>query len=147
MLDIKRLLLRAATCAVATTAAASVLSALYNGRAAAALNATSHIVWGDRAFRVDRADLSHTLVGVLLNAGAMLSWSVVHELLPEPRSNAARALEAAGVTALAYVTDYHLVPKRLTPGFEERLPPSALALVYLAMGVGFYAAPSPTARA
>jgi hypothetical protein len=39
------------------------------------------------------------------------------------------------VTAGAYVVDYHLVPKRLTPGFEERLSPGALALVYAALGV------------
>lgn len=140
-MSLKSLLVRAAVCAVATTAAATLLSKLQTRRSAAALNATSHIVWGKRAFRVDTPDVQHTLVGALLNAGAMAAWSAVYELLPEPRSAAGRLLKAAGVTAASYVTDYHVVPKRLTPGFEERLSPVALAAVYVALGAGFLGAP------
>lgn len=143
--DWTRLILRAATCALATTAAACIASKLETGRTAAALNATSHIVWGEPAFRADAASVRYTLVGALLNAGAMLAWSAVHELLPEPRSLAARAAKATGVTAASYVTDYYLVPKRLTPGFEERLSGEALALVYVALGLGFLASPQLTA--
>lgn len=138
---LKQILLRGLTCAAATTTTVGLLSTRHTGQPAAALNAVSHMLWGERAFRVDRADLSHTLVGMLLNAGAMLSWSTVHELLPKPRSPFVRVAKAASVSALAYVTDYHVVPKRLTPGFEERLPPSALALVYVALGLGFLAVP------
>ena len=138
---LKQILLRSLTCAAATTASATVLSTHHTGQPAAALNATSHIVWGARAFRMDRADVQHTLVGTLLNASAMLSWSVAHELLPRPRSCLHRVAKAAGVSALAYVVDYYVVPKRLTPGFEERLPPSALAMVYVALGLGFLAVP------
>jgi len=44
------------------------------------------------------------------------------------------------VSALAYVTDYHLVPKRLTPGFEKRLSNKSLfgifATLALSLAVG-----------
>ena len=140
-MSFKSLLTRAAVTAVATTVAATLLSKLQTRRSAAALNATSHIVWGKRAFRVDGTDVKHTLVGALLNAGAMAAWSAVYELLPEPRSATGRLVKAAGVTAASYVTDYYVVPKRLTPGFEERLSSGALALVYVALGAGFVSAP------
>jgi hypothetical protein len=139
-MPLKSLLTRAAVCAVATTAAAALLSKLQTRRSAAALNATSHIVWGKRAFRVDAPDVKHTLVGALLNGGAMIAWSAVYELLPAPRSAYGRFVKAAGVTAASYVTDYYIVPKRLTPGFEARLTPAALGLVYAALGAGFLSA-------
>lgn len=137
----RSLLTRTAICTVTTTAVAAVLSKLQTRRPAAALNATSHIVWGDRAFAVDDADVRHTLVGGLLNASAMLAWSAVYGLLPAPRSALGRVAKAAGVTAASYVTDYYLVPKRLTPGFEARLSKGALGAVYVALGAGFLSAP------
>ena len=134
--DVKGWLGRSVVTALATTATATVLSKLQTGHGAAALNATSHIVWGKRAFGRDAADARHTVVGTLLNAGAMLAWCAVHELLPEARTLPARIIKAAGVSVASYVTDYHVVPKRLTPGFEERLSPAALAAVYVALGTG-----------
>jgi hypothetical protein len=106
------------------------------GRSAAALNATSHIVWGERAFRENDADFKHTLLGGLLNAGAMLCWSAAYQLLPRANSTWVKTVKAAAVTASAYITDYHLVPKRLTPGFEERLSAKALTLVYASLFFG-----------
>lgn len=57
-------------------------------------------------------------------------WSAVHALFPAPRSVLGAARNATLVTALAYVTDYHLVPHRLKPGFEQRLSPRSLAGIY-----------------
>jgi hypothetical protein len=48
-------------------------------------------------------------------------------------------LAAAAVSSAAYVTDYYVVPRRLTPGFELRLPGSALALIYAALALGLSA--------
>jgi hypothetical protein len=40
---------------------------------------------------------------------------------------------AAGATAtLAYAVDYHVVPKRLTPGFEAHLSGRSMFYVYAA---------------
>src|SRR5688500_2750991 len=60
----------AAIASVATTAAALLLGRKEVGSAAAPLNATSHIVWGDDAANHDEVDWRHTAVGTLLNAGA-----------------------------------------------------------------------------
>jgi hypothetical protein len=136
---ILRLLRRSATCTLATSAAATALSGLETGRPAAALNATSHIVWGEAAFDQDEPTLKHTLVGTLLNVGAMVAWSAVYELTPQPRSLVGRLAKSAAVTVAAYVTDYHIVPNRFTPGFEARLSPSALGAVYGALAAGFLA--------
>jgi hypothetical protein len=51
-----------------------------------------------------------------------------------------RALAGGALTsAVAYVTDYHVVPRRLTPGFEMRLSRAALAAVYVALALGLCA--------
>jgi len=87
-------------------------------------------VWGDKATKYDDWDVRHTLVGALLNAGAMGFWSAVQTLLPEPRSLFGAARNATIVTAVAYATDYHLVPRRLNPGFEQRLSRKSLFGAY-----------------
>lgn len=127
---ITRTLFTSAVTSVTTTAALCLLSSKDTGRPAAALNAVSHILWGDRAAKYDKWDLRHTLTGTALNAGAMGMWSAVHALFPAPRSVLGAARNATLVTALAYVTDYHLVPHRLKPGFEQRLSPRSLAGIY-----------------
>jgi len=127
---IARTLLTSAVTSAATTTALFLLSSKDTGHPAAALNATSHIVWGDKATKYDDWDVPHTLLGGLLNAGAMGFWSAVQSLLPEPRTAFGAVRNATVVTAVAYVTDYYLVPKRLTPGFEQRLSPRSLFGAY-----------------
>lgn len=125
---------------LSTTLITSLLGKKETGSAAAPLNATSHILWGDEAATKDQVDAKHTAVGAGLNAAAMYAWSAVFEGVfgkwvrradSAGGSPIARAAVAgASVSALAYVTDYFLVPKRLTPGFEKRLSPMALATTY-----------------
>jgi hypothetical protein len=126
-------LMTAGIATAVTSVAAVLLSKLQTGRAAAGLNATSHIVWGDAAGRVNGPDYKHTAVGAALNAGAMASWAAVHELLPRARSPVAAVAKGALVSALAYITDYYVVPKRLTPGFEKRFTPGAMLAMYGAL--------------
>jgi len=123
---IARTLISSAVTSAATTAALFLLSSKDTGHPAAALNATSHILWGDKAAEYDDWDVRHTLAGVVLNAGAMGFWSAVQSILPAPRSIFGAARNATLVTALAYATDYHIVPKRFTPGFEQRLSRKSL---------------------
>ena len=131
---------------VATTAAALIVSKLETGRAAAGLNATSHIVWGEEAASVDGFEPKYTLVGGLLNAGAMLAWSVLHEVLP-PQPGALSALSKGLLTSgAAYLTDYRVVPSRLTPGFEKRFSPRGMAWMYGVLGAAFTLAGAITAR-
>jgi hypothetical protein len=137
----------AAIASVATTAAALLLGKKEAGSAAAPLNATSHIVWGDEAADHDESDWQHTALGALLNTGAMVSWSLVQQLLPRPKGWVGAALSGASVSALAYVTDYYVVPKRLTPGFEKRLSARGLFLIYTALAAALAGGAVLAARA
>jgi hypothetical protein len=143
---ISRTLLTSAVTSAATTAALFLLSSKDTGHPAAALNATSHILWGDQAAKHDDLDVRHTLVGGLLNAGAMGFWSAVQALFPEPRSAFGALRNATVVTALAYVTDYYVVPKRLTPGFEQRLSPKSLFGAYAVLAASLAVSAFATRR-
>jgi hypothetical protein len=50
------------------------------------------------------------------------------------------ATAATATAATEYVVDYHVVPERLTPGFDEHLSNHSLAGVQVALAVGFAAA-------
>ena len=129
-----RVLVSGTLAGVAAAVAASIAGRRQAGAYAAPLNATSHIVWGDRAARRNAVSLKYTGVGAALHYGAALFWAALYELLP------GRApLRAATVAATAYVVDYHVVPRRLTPGFEMRVSPGALAAVYGALALGLWA--------
>lgn len=120
----------AAVATIATTAAGMLLSVIETRKPAAGLNAVSHILWGDKAARVDHFDVQHTLAGGVLNASAMASWAAVNELLPRAHRPTSALAKGALVSALAYLVDYYVVPKRLTPGFEKRFSPPAMLALY-----------------
>lgn len=120
-----------------TTAAVALAGRREARSAAAPINATSHVLWGDEAGTTDAVDLKHTVPGLLLNTGAGMFWALVHELLlarSPARDRATAAATGAAVGALAYAVDYHLIPRRLTPGWELRLSRSGVALGFVALG-------------
>ena len=118
---------------------AGSLGKVENGRAIAPINAVSHILWGDQAARRVKPSLKYTGTGLALNEVAAVFWGVIYEKffgLAARRGDVAKALAGgAVVAAAAYVTDYHIVPKRLTPGFEKRLSGRSLFGVYAAMAL------------
>ncbi len=125
-----------------TSAAVTLASQLQTGHPAAGLNATSHIVWGDRAAKRNDFDWAHTALGAALNASAMVAWATVqHSAFPRVKSVLGACAVGATVSALAYATDFHVVPKRLTPGFEKRFSQPVLLTVYgvLACALAFAA--------
>lgn len=130
----------AAMATATTTAAVTGLTKLNDGTAAAGLNAVSHILWGDKAQTANEFSAKYTLVGGVLNSAAVASWAAVHEALIEfagiKRRPLSMILTASLVSGVAYAVDYHVVPKRLTPGFEKRLTSRAMAIVYGALAVG-----------
>jgi len=139
---IKDTLTTGAVASATTTAAVAVLGKLEGRSAVAPINAVSHILWGEEAADTEQLDARHTLAGAGLNAVAVTGWAGLHELFM-PRSgtpSAKRALLAGIATAtVAYVTDYHVVPKRFTPGFEKRLSGKALFGVYAALALSLAA--------
>jgi hypothetical protein len=105
----------------------------------APINAVSHWYWGRRAARQDGASVKYTLPGYLTHHGAAILWAVVFERMFGRRARrdpAAALATGATVATLAAAVDYTITPKRLTPGFEERLSVPALVAVYAAFGLG-----------
>jgi hypothetical protein len=149
-MKLRNLVSTASIATTATTAAAIIISKAETNHLAAALNATSHILWGDQAAKHDHADLEHTVAGGALNASAMGAWAFVNELLPRARTPLGAIAKGAIVSALAYVTDYVIVPKRLTPGFEKRLSPTGMLTMYAtlagALGLGEWLAQRSSVR-
>jgi hypothetical protein len=137
-----RALVSGTLAAAAVTIVASMASRRATGTYPAVINATSHALWGDKAADQDDYSWKYTATGLVTNYGASIFWALLYEVLA-PRRRQASAAEAAllgaAVSAAAYVTDYHLVHKRLTPGFELRLPRFALAPIYAALAFGLCA--------
>jgi hypothetical protein len=133
MTFLQRILISGALAGAAAAVAASLAGRWQSRSYVAPLNATSHIVWGEAAARRNAPSAKYTGTGALLHFGAAVFWAAVHEALP------GRApLRAAATAAAAYIVDYHIVPRRLTPGFELRISNAALAAVYGALALGLW---------
>lgn len=106
------------------------------GKAASGVNATSHWIWGDPAMRRHRADVRHTALGYAIHHASSLWWAGWFEV--KAASCTPRGVTALGAAtaATAYVVDYHVVPKRLTPGFERHLSAAGMVSSYVAFGAG-----------
>lgn len=108
----------------------------------APLNAVSHITFGDEAAAHTELSAKYTGTGAALNTAAVFSWAAMHAgvMRALPRQDLPSAIGAgAAVAAVAYVVDYHVVPRRLTPGFEKRLSGRSLFWIYSALAAGLAA--------
>lgn len=109
------------------------------GSAAAPVNAVSHWLWPHTAFQADAPSLRHTLTGAVVHYGASMFWGLCYDALRRRRARptTANALgDAVAVSAAAAVVDLVLVPPRLRPGFERRLRPRSLCMVYGGFALG-----------
>lgn len=107
-----------------------------------AVNSISHILHGDEVEPSEGFAAVETLPAVAMNTAAMAGWAMIAEALMTPKSdnstNVARAAATgAVVSGLAYLVDYHIVPKRWTPGIERYFSKAAIGAVYgfLATGI------------
>lgn len=135
-------MLSGALAAATTVGVLALCGRRERGSAAAPLNAVSHVYWGDRALRQDRATLRYTGAGLATHVAAALLWGVLYEKLlgerrPRPLSRLVR--DTAAASAAIATVDFGLVPERLTPGFEHRLSTPSLLGVYAALGLGLAA--------
>ncbi len=109
-----------------------------NSNAVAPLNAISHIVWGEEAAQQEHASAKYTAIGLALNTSAMFGWALIFAKLFSGKSSN-RAVSSLGggvfVSLLAYIVDYHVVPKRLTPGVEDRLSSRSLLALYVVLAL------------
>ena len=104
------------------------------------INAISHILWGPRSAKHQRFTFKYTALGLLLNLIACGFWSWVYLLSGRLRAGSASHFRRVGcgiaVSALAYATDYYLVPRRLTTGFELSSTRRSLPWIYGALAIG-----------
>ncbi|SAL50280.1 hypothetical protein AWB64_05313 [Caballeronia sordidicola] len=125
--------------AAITSAAVASREAVNNGASAVApMNAVSHCIWPAEAFLDERASMRLTGTGALIHLGASMFWGALFETLLGRRASPAGIVGAAAVTAAtAYVVDYHVVPERVTPGFEAHVSSRSFLPIYAALGAGF----------
>jgi hypothetical protein len=99
-------------------------------------NATSHWLWGERAFARDGFSLRYTVAGYLIHHASATFWALLgHHWLRGKKPLPALG-NAVVVSAVACAVDYGLTPPRLRPGYEQRLGRASLALVYLGFAAG-----------
>ena len=86
----------------------------------------------------DDVSAKYTLSDYLTHHLVSVFWALVFvSLLARRRIRRELPLASAVATAaLAAAVDYTITPRRLTPGFEKRLPASALIMVYTAFALG-----------
>ncbi len=144
---IKRALTSGTLAGIATALATALAGKRETGSYTAPINATSHVVWGEQAAMQNRPSLKYTLTGFMVNHASAIFWAVFYEKFFGARSGPSsrrgswvRPLAgSAAVTAGAYLTDYYLMPKRLTPGFEKRLSATSLIAVFGVLALGLAA--------
>ena len=136
-----------ATGAISSAIAAAVCGRAEHGHALRPLNAVSHI-WSDSAPPRDEGPGARNLwIGVGLHFGASLFWATFFEAVfgRAARSSPAKALgSGAAISAVAYVTDYHIVDERFRPGYEAHLSGRSLAAIYCALAIGYAVAARAT---
>jgi hypothetical protein len=118
---------------IATTAALALLARAQGKRALQPTNATSHWLHGEGAGGYRRADIAHTLLGYATHHASAIFWALPFQrwlARPGPHPPHIILRDAAAMAAIAAFVDYALVPKRLTPGWEEVLPKRSIVAVY-----------------
>jgi hypothetical protein len=127
--------------ALLSTAVLAATGTRRSGSAVAPINAVSHWLWGDESLHTDEPSLRHTLTGFVTNHLAAIFWAGLYSLAYGHRDEAKQLPQAVAgavaTSAVAYVVDYHVVPTRLTPGYEHRISSGAMLATYGALAAGF----------
>lgn len=109
-------------------------------KSAAPVNGPSQWIWGRHAPYENRFSLQYTVVGYAIHHAASVFWAILHEKLRQrmrpANSTVAAIAPALATTAAAYIVDFHVIPERLTPGFEHRLSKRSLLIVYGTFALG-----------
>ena len=104
------------------------------------INAISHIAWGRKAAQKNLLTARYTGMGLLLNGVACGFWACLYRhcrrSMRSPDSFLLSVGSGVAISALAYVTDYYVVPRRFTPGFELTLSRRSFPWLYGALAVG-----------
>lgn len=143
-----RVLCSGSLASVLSTLAVSVFSRRRSRAAAAGTNAASQWFWYPRARHVARPSLRYTATGYAVHHASSLLWAATYEATRPARAGLGGQLARATATAaLAYVVDYHVVPRRLSPGFEHRIGAAGVVTAYAAFGLSLLLASRCAMRA
>ncbi|MDQ3187242.1 MAG: hypothetical protein M3Q16_12465 [Pseudomonadota bacterium] len=125
---------------IVSTVSLAILGKAELDKSAAPVNGPSQWIWGRHASYENRFSLQYTVVGYAIHHAASVFWATLHEKLRQRLSSggstASAIAPAIGTTAAAYVVDFYVAPKRLTPGFEHRLSKRSLLIVYGTFALG-----------
>jgi hypothetical protein len=125
-----RSLLSGSAVTIATAGVLAALAYVEGHHPVRTTNATSHWFHGAAAGRSRAFDLRHTATGFATHFAASAFWAAIFQALRHLTPARPAAVDALGVSALAAVVDYAIVPKRLTPGWEKVVTPWSIALTY-----------------
>lgn len=124
---------------IVTTAVLAGCGKQENGTPFAPVNAISHWIQGDHAKSRNDPSLRYTLQGYMIHHASATFWAVLYEKWFGERADRKKIPPAIGggavVAALACFADFNMTPRRLRPGYENRLSRRSLFFVYGAFGV------------
>ena len=128
---------------VVSTVSLAIFGKAELNKSAAPINGPSQWVWGRHAPYENRFSFRYTVIGYAIHHAASIFWAILHEKLRQqlgpPPNKTAPVAPAIVITATAYAVDFHVIPKRLTPGFEHRLSKRSLLMVYGTFAIGLAA--------
>lgn len=136
---------------VLSTLALGACARLIGKRSTAPVSAVSHWVWPQEVNQTARPRARHLLTGLAIHHLMSVGWAAVNAFtLAAMRENVGpcrnsrsehrqRLALATALTVVAAFSDYVVVPKRFTPGFEFHLKVPHIASVYVAFGAGLVA--------
>ena len=133
---------------IASTVMVLLRSRGHDGATASGTNAASQWVWGRQARRTRGWSWRHTALGYAIYHASSVFWACGYEgwnALRPPRRQPPLG-RAAAIAVLAWWVDYHVVPPRLSPGFEHRIGRAGMFLTYAAFAAGLAAASHPRTR-
>lgn len=138
----RQVLITGVVSSLVVSAAAAACGAAERQSAWRPINAISHIVWGRKAAQKNLFTPRYTGMGLLLNGVACGFWAWLYRFcrrsMQSPDSIVTSVGSGIAVSALAYVTDYYVVPRRFTPGFELTLSRHSFPWLYGALAVGLF---------
>jgi hypothetical protein len=115
----------------------TLFSTRNDGAPASGTNAASQWVWGRKAKEQRGVSARYTLLGFAIHHASSIFWATGYELWKRDSDPPERHLaKAASISALAYLVDYHVVPSRLSPGFDRRISALGMVATYSAFAAG-----------